>query len=80
MDSIATDAASQLLSSGDIAITALMFLGGVLLWLLISEKRDHKSTRSDLKEANSDVRSLSERALTAIAGLRESINDFIRRQ
>lgn len=79
MEDVAVTALERLIDAG-LAMSALVVLSAVLAWLLAQERKDHKLTREDLKESNSDVRSLSERALTAIAGLRESINDFMRRQ
>lgn len=80
MEGVATEAASSLLSSGDIAITALMFMAGVLFYLLIAEKRDHKETRGELKESGETLRDMAEKFLGTISGLKESINDFVRRQ
>ena len=71
-------AVDSLLNSGDIAISALVFLILVLIWLLATEKRDHKETKESERSAFESAHTLSEKVIKALYDLRETINQSFR--
>ena len=78
IEEVVVNGASNLLSNENIAIVALSAMCGALLWLLILEKKDHRFTRGDLRDANSNISSIGEKAIKAVNNIENTIKEFMR--